>query len=53
MKKMIDRLAEQGKYIRVDLYLYLFLKFINAVIPTIEYDFTIQVDSQSEDKKKE
>jgi ubiquitin-like-conjugating enzyme ATG3 len=53
MKKMIDRLAEQGKFIRVDLYLYLFLKFINAVIPTIEYDFTIQVDSQSEDKKKE
>jgi ubiquitin-like-conjugating enzyme ATG3 len=41
MKKMIERLADDGKYIRVDLYLYLFLKFISAVIPTIDYDFTI------------
>jgi ubiquitin-like-conjugating enzyme ATG3 len=47
MKRMIDRLASDGKYIRVDLYLYLFLKFVSAVIPTIEYDFTIQIDSKS------
>ncbi|KAL0490689.1 autophagy-related protein ATG3 [Acrasis kona] len=41
MKKMVERLADDGKYIRVDLYLYLFLKFIASVIPTIDYDFTI------------
>lgn len=41
MKKMIDRLADENKFLRVDLYLFLFLKFISAVIPTIQYDFTI------------
>jgi len=40
MKRMMDRMAENGKVVKVDLYLYLFLKFISAVIPTIEYDFT-------------
>lgn len=44
MKKMVDRMAADGKYVRVDLYLFLFLKFINAVIPTIEYDFTVKVE---------
>eukprot|EP00761_Pharyngomonas_kirbyi_P002906 gb/GECH01002910.1/.p1 GENE.gb/GECH01002910.1/~~gb/GECH01002910.1/.p1 ORF type:complete len:300 (+),score=106.40 gb/GECH01002910.1/:1-900(+) len=41
MKKMVDRLADSGKYVRVDLYMFLFLKFMSAVIPTIEYDTTI------------
>lgn len=44
MKKMIDRIQSEGHYIRVDLYLYLFLKFISAVIPTIEYDFSMAFD---------
>ncbi|KAL9655087.1 hypothetical protein ABK040_008868 [Willaertia magna] len=48
MKKMIDRLTGGGQgekqYVRVDLYLFLFLKFISSVIPTVEYDFTTQVD---------
>jgi len=43
MKKMIDKIQSEGQYIRVDLYLYLFLKFISAVIPTIEYDYTTSV----------
>ncbi len=41
MKKMIDRSSSDGKVIRVDLYLFLFLKFISAVVPTIEYDYSI------------
>ncbi|EFC41647.1 predicted protein [Naegleria gruberi] len=48
MKKMVDRLVGGGsgekQFVRVDLYLFLFLKFISSVIPTIEYDFTTQVD---------
>nr|CAG4712694.1 unnamed protein product [Naegleria fowleri] len=48
MKKMVDRLSGGGdgdkQFVRVDLYLFLFLKFISSVIPTIEYDFTTQVD---------
>jgi ubiquitin-like-conjugating enzyme ATG3 len=31
----------------VDSYLFLFLKFIGSVVPTIEYDFTISVDTGS------
>jgi ubiquitin-like-conjugating enzyme ATG3 len=31
------------QYIRVDQYLFLFLKFIATVIPTIEYDYTFSI----------
>jgi ubiquitin-like-conjugating enzyme ATG3 len=41
MKKMVDNMAEDGEFVRVDLYLFLFLKFMSAVIPTISYDFTV------------
>jgi len=44
MKKIVHRLLENGKTPRVDQYLFLFLKFISAVIPTIEYDFTIEIE---------
>jgi ubiquitin-like-conjugating enzyme ATG3 len=44
MKKIIQRLADSGKDLRVDMYLFLFLKFISAVIPTIEYDYTISME---------
>jgi len=44
MKKILQRLAENGKELRVDQYLFLFLKFISAVIPTIEYDNTIAME---------
>eukprot|EP00992_Anisonema_acinus_P008603 TRINITY_DN4717_c0_g1_i1.p1 TRINITY_DN4717_c0_g1~~TRINITY_DN4717_c0_g1_i1.p1 ORF type:complete len:300 (+),score=119.92 TRINITY_DN4717_c0_g1_i1:43-942(+) len=54
MKRMIDRLnekareameasgdtVEQPPVMRVDLYLFVFLKFIQAVIPTISYDLS-------------
>lgn len=45
MKVMIDKFAEKGQFPRVDLYLFLFLKFISSVIPTIMYDFTVEVEN--------
>lgn len=44
MKKMIDRQIEQGKTPRVDQYMILFIKFLSSVIPTLDYDFTLDVD---------
>lgn len=52
MKKMIDRMSDEGKYVRVDLYLYIFLKFISAVIPTIDYDHTIQIEASASSSSK-
>lgn len=45
MKKLIQRQVEAGRTPRLDQYLFLFLKFISAVIPTIEYDYTIEMDT--------
>jgi len=40
MKKLLDQIAEGGGELGVHQYLILFLKFVQAIIPTIEYDFT-------------
>jgi ubiquitin-like-conjugating enzyme ATG3 len=40
MKKIIQTVEEGGRELDVHLYLIIFLKFVQAVIPTIEYDFT-------------
>lgn len=40
MKRLLDQLAENGKELGVHEYLLIFLKFVQAVIPTIEYDYT-------------
>ncbi|VDK89153.1 unnamed protein product [Litomosoides sigmodontis] len=40
MKRLIEQLAESGKELNIDQYLIIFLKFVQAVIPTIEYDYT-------------
>ncbi|CAD6190766.1 unnamed protein product [Caenorhabditis auriculariae] len=40
MKRLLDQYAESGKELGVHEYLLLFLKFVQAVIPTIEYDYT-------------
>ena len=40
MKKLIEVVSEGGKDLGVHMYLLVFLKFIQAVVPTIEYDFT-------------
>eukprot|EP01083_Nonionella_stella_P051318 136214_1 len=46
MKRFMTKFEESGKQITVDQYLFLFLKFMSAVIPTIQYDFTQSVDSK-------
>jgi ubiquitin-like-conjugating enzyme ATG3 len=40
MKKLINLVAESGKDLDVHSYLMVFLKFVQSVIPTIEYDYT-------------
>ncbi|OAE22760.1 hypothetical protein AXG93_2035s1440 [Marchantia polymorpha subsp. ruderalis] len=44
MKKIIDVLMSRGVDPEVDKYLVLFLKFVATVIPTIEYDYTMDFD---------
>ncbi|XP_061484285.1 ubiquitin-like-conjugating enzyme ATG3 isoform X2 [Rhineura floridana] len=40
MKKIIETVAEGGGELGVHMYVLIFLKFVQAVIPTIEYDYT-------------
>nr|ASL04728.1 autophagy-related protein 3 [Dugesia japonica] len=40
MKKLIEAVAEGGAVLGVHQYIVIFLKFVQAVIPTIEYDYT-------------
>ena len=44
MQKLTAELVAAGRECRPEQYLFLFLKFISAVCPTIEYDYTISVD---------
>ena len=44
MKRIIDTLLENGVTLKVENALFVFLKFISTVCPTIEYDYTIDVD---------
>jgi len=41
MKRIADQLAMGGEPASVEQYLFLFLKLMQAVIPTVEYDFTL------------
>jgi len=46
MKKIVQRqMEESDDAISVEQYLILFIKFISSVIPTIEYDFTMEVQA--------
>jgi len=40
----MEKMNDSGKTPRVDQYLFIFLKFIHAAIPTIEYDYTVDFD---------
>lgn len=40
MKKIIETVEEGGRKLEVYSYLIVFLKFVQSVIPTIEYDYT-------------
>lgn len=44
MKKVVQDWQEQGIEPRVDLALFVFLKFISSVVPTINYDFTMDIE---------
>lgn len=46
MKKIVDRLKEGGRAADSNQYLFIFLKFIQSVIPTVDYDYTIQVTAK-------
>lgn len=41
MKKIIQTVLEGGGELGVHMYLIIFLKFVQSVIPTIEYDYTL------------
>eukprot|EP00607_Mallomonas_marina_P003512 CAMPEP_0182437628 /NCGR_PEP_ID=MMETSP1167-20130531/85173_1 /TAXON_ID=2988 /ORGANISM="Mallomonas Sp, Strain CCMP3275" /LENGTH=511 /DNA_ID=CAMNT_0024630609 /DNA_START=111 /DNA_END=1646 /DNA_ORIENTATION=- len=43
MKRIIDELVSGGIEPTVDQYMFIFLKFIQSVVPTIEYDYTMDV----------
>ncbi|CAB0030985.1 unnamed protein product [Trichogramma brassicae] len=43
MKKIIETVMEGGRELGVHMYLIIFLKFVQSVIPTIEYDYTQNV----------
>ena len=43
MKRIIDTMSENGKPPGVELYMFIFLKFIASMIPTIDYDMTLSV----------
>ncbi|RWS05914.1 autophagy-related 3-like protein [Dinothrombium tinctorium] len=40
MKKIIQTVEDGGRELQIHSYLIIFLKFVQAVIPTIEYDYT-------------
>jgi len=44
MKKFVDKL---GSETRVDQALFLFLKFMQGLVPTIDYDFTMEVGKRT------
>ena len=43
MKRILDNLVAGGAVPEITSYLFIFLKFIQSVVPTIEYDFTADV----------
>ncbi|KAJ3333514.1 E2-like enzyme [Blyttiomyces sp. JEL0837] len=47
MKRLLDQITQSGKdqELRVDQYLLLFLKFMSSVLPTMEYDYTVTMES--------
>lgn len=44
MKKVVDDWIAQNITPRVDLAMFVFLKFISSVVPTINYDFTMDIE---------
>lgn len=51
MLRIIEALQECGNIPVVDSYLFIFLKFVQSVIPTIEYDHTMDVKVRGVDSQ--
>ena len=47
MKKIVDHFEDSGRVARVDQYLFIFLKFIQSVIPTMNYDHTMSMEAKT------
>ena len=43
MKNLLSEITDGGQTPDVNQYIFVFLKFIQSVIPTIEYDYTVDV----------
>ncbi|MCQ2820713.1 MAG: autophagy-related protein [archaeon] len=43
LKKMIENFEKSGKKLEVYMCIVLFLKFLHSVVPTIQYDFTMDI----------
>lgn len=43
MKKIVDSVTPEGGKPRVDQAIFIFLKFLQSVLPTIDFDFTMEV----------
>ena len=44
MKNMIDLIQSNGGKPKVEFSMFIFLKFISSVTPTIEYDFSVELE---------
>jgi len=44
MKTIIDTISKNGGEPKVEQSIFVFLKFISSVIPTIQYDFTVDLE---------
>lgn len=44
LKKMIENFEQSGKKLEVYMSILIFLKFLNSVVPTIQYDFTMDIN---------
>jgi len=47
MKNITDNLSKSGGSPTVENYLFIFLKFVSSIIPTINYDFTMEVEAST------
>lgn len=44
MKNMLNIILSKGSIPKIEMYMFLFIKFIQSVIPTIEYDYTMDIE---------
>ena len=44
LKKMIENFEKSGKKLDIEMSILIFLKFLHSVVPTIQYDFTMDIN---------